>query len=187
MKLKMAKCLDLPAKPSYEQWESIKREFDRYWSRYSDGKWVHAYVLSGDIVEEEIVKYFVSVVPPKTHTDDFIQCGKWCGNAFDKDTGRSGSLYLTFKKDGEYWTYCGTCFEGETEDRQHYEFAEDIERCLKWDYKVLSSFVYSEKRKIRERAPHYIHFDWRYNEFLDFLLYYYYPTWRKRDSLRERI
>ena len=177
MEIKKAKCLNLPASPSYQQWEKIKREFDRYWFSYSGNKRIQAYVRSGDIVEEEIVKYFVSVVPPKNHTDDFIQCGKWCGNAFDHNTGLSGSLYFTFKKDGEHWAYCGTCFEGETKDRLHDEFAEDMEHCLKWDYKTLMSFVYSERRNFREGYGFYNRSNWDYREFIDLIEFYW---WRFR-------
>jgi len=170
MEIKLAKCLNLPASPSYPEWEGIKREFDGRWKTYHrGGKITQSYIKPGDIVEEAIVKYFASVAGPKTYAEDFVQCGKWCGNSYDKDSERSGQLYMTFKKAGGHWIYFGTCFAGETKDRQHYEFAEDMERCFKWDFKTLKSFVYSEKRNIRERNIHYLYLDWRYVEFLDLI------------------
>lgn len=46
-----------------EQWKESRKPFDEF-------------ANAGDIVSEEIVNYFLEVVPPRTHRPNCVQCGE---------------------------------------------------------------------------------------------------------------
>lgn len=76
-------------KKSYEEWLDSKKCFADF-------------VQEGDIVDNDMVDYFIEVLPPITWNSNVIQMGE----CYDFD-GNGKRRYLTLeKKDGE-WIYTG--------------------------------------------------------------------------------
>jgi hypothetical protein len=183
MKIKKAKYLKLPQNPSIDEWDKIEEDFGNKWYLKSyKGSVIYPYVQFGDIVEEAIVNYFISIDLPVTINNNLIQCGKYSGKSFDESTRKAGRIYFTFKKEKENWVYCGKCFLGETKQQINDIFADDKERFWTWDTKRLETFVRNEIewfRKIEaccESVPWrlYYHWElpiWSYLEMLDEVLY----------------
>ena len=75
------------------------------------------YCFPGDTVGEDIVDYFVNIVPPVTLRFDCIQAGEEHSTERD-DIGKYRATYLTFHKieDG-LCRFVGYCFEGENQNR----------------------------------------------------------------------
>lgn len=77
---------------------------------YADWKGnLYDYLQIGDIVDEEMVEYFIDVLPPACFNSSCIQMGEPYSHIDGNAT------YATLKKvDGE-WVFAGNCFYGETE------------------------------------------------------------------------
>jgi len=57
----------------------------------------------GEEVEQEIVDYFIEVLPPVTWTSTIVQCGE----PYDS-FGKNGAYrYITFEKVSKLWFYTG--------------------------------------------------------------------------------
>ena len=94
-------------------------------SKYFNGKEVidqeHYFGLDaceiGSYFTEEMVEYFMNVLPPVCWRDDCAQIGEPYTLRID-DNGECKNTYDTFKKisDG-IWEYCGDCFKGENVKR----------------------------------------------------------------------
>lgn len=73
--------------------------------------------MPGDTIDEEIVDYFMDVLPPASMERGYLQVGEPYDHLDDPKTGKWRATYSTFRKDSStgLWVYCGTCFRGETE------------------------------------------------------------------------
>jgi hypothetical protein len=121
---------------TYEQWRG---NFNKY-------------VAVGDLVDEEIMLHFRDAVfPPTKFTDDMVQCGEIEAVAFDYKWGVAGDLYQTFTREGEFWRYCGICFEGETIPRENNDFANETEILRRWDLESLREYLDEEKEAFAEK------------------------------------
>lgn len=78
---------------------------------YKDWKGnLNEYLQIGDLVDEEMVDYFIDVLPPACMNGRCIQMGE----PYDHVNGRP--TFATLKKTPEGWAYAGHCFRGETEE-----------------------------------------------------------------------
>ena len=74
------------------------------------------YCFPGDEVSEEVVDYFLDILPPKSLSYGYLQVGE--PYSYEEDEcGKHRSTYSTFKKDGDKWMYVGECFVGECQNR----------------------------------------------------------------------
>ena len=64
----------------------------------------------GDYVEERIIDEMRDCLPPACMNSGFLQMGEPYSHELDPDTGKWKPTFMTFKKDGQHWTYCGNCF-----------------------------------------------------------------------------
>lgn len=67
----------------------------------------------GDTVDESIVDQMLNGVSPASIGDGFFQMGEAFAHIPD-DRGHLHPIFLTFKKCNGLWTYCGTCFRGQS-------------------------------------------------------------------------
>ncbi len=79
-------------------------------------------VKVGDYVNQEVVDYFMELLPPACMSMSCSQIGEPYTHRQDPDTGKLRATYDTFKRvAGKYpnciWQYCGDCFRGETSKR----------------------------------------------------------------------
>lgn len=77
------------------------------------------YVQKGDIVSEDLINYFMSMLPPRTMSHDFLQIGEPYSHVYDIDR-RLRPIFLTFAKCDNQWRFYGNCFAYETVDRTYY-------------------------------------------------------------------
>lgn len=91
------------------------------------GKWFESglptaedYLEPGDEVDEDLIGYFLDVLPPRTNRTGLLQVGGEISTAKDVN-GRWQPTYLTFKRRGGTWRYAGRCFEGSAEPVQKYQ------------------------------------------------------------------
>lgn len=87
-----------------ESWSNSGLSFDEY-------------CFPGDVVAEDIVDYFVNVVPPATLRYDCVQAGEEHNTERD-ESGKFRATYPTFSKigDGKH-RFDGYCFKGENKNR----------------------------------------------------------------------
>lgn len=78
------------------------------------------YLEPGDEVDEDLIGYFLDVLPPRTNRAGLLQVGGEISTAKDVN-GRWRPTYLTFKRRGGTWRYAGRCFEGSAEPVQKYQ------------------------------------------------------------------
>ena len=64
------------------------------------------YLQPGDVVDQEMVDYFLNVLPPATMSRQLIQIGEAVDIVDGKDT------FATLRKIDGRWTYQGDCFRG---------------------------------------------------------------------------
>lgn len=75
------------------------------------------YCKPGDIVDKDIVDYFMSCYPPLSMSSSYVQCGEPCTNEMD-DNNKYRLTYVTFVRiSSSQWRFVGYCFEGETTNR----------------------------------------------------------------------
>jgi len=85
--------------------------------KYSDWKGdLGDYLQIGDLVDEEMVDYFINVLPPACMSGGVVQIGEPSSHVEGRAT------YPTLKKTSEGWVYAGTCHRGKTENKIN-EFA----------------------------------------------------------------
>ena len=86
-------------------------------SWYGSGLNFDDYCFPGDTVGEDIVDYFVNVVPPVTLRYDCIQAGEEHSSEPD-GSGKYRATYTTFHRTGDgRCRFDGYCFEGENQNR----------------------------------------------------------------------
>lgn len=76
----------------------------------SSGKNLGEYLQIGDMVDDEMMDYFLGVLPPATFRSNLIQIGE----PYDHVRGRA--TFSTIYKPLEvckYWLYAGHCYRGE--------------------------------------------------------------------------
>lgn len=79
--------------------------------KYSD--WhgsLSEYLQVGNLVDEEMVKYFINVLPPVTMNGSIIQMGE----PYNHVNGKP--IYHTLHRTPEGWHYDGCCHRGKTQD-----------------------------------------------------------------------
>jgi len=81
---------------TYEEW-------DKDLSEYLD---------IGDLVDKEMVNYFVETLPPACNRSDLIQIGEPYSHKEDPEDGKWKGTYATLCKTPEGWRYAGHCFRG---------------------------------------------------------------------------
>lgn len=64
------------------------------------------YLIVGDIVDEELVEYFINTMPPAAHTSTLIQIGE------PNDHVNGKAVYPTLKLTSKGWIYAGNCYRG---------------------------------------------------------------------------
>jgi hypothetical protein len=69
------------------------------------------YLQIGDLVDDEMVEYFLNVLPPACWNSKVIQIGEPYSHVEGKAT------YSTLKNTSEGWVYAGTCHRGQTEHK----------------------------------------------------------------------
>ncbi len=69
------------------------------------------YCKPGDAVDEDIIDYFIGLLPPRTLTMTFVQVGE--PYSYKKDKNKHyRNTYSTFIKRKNQWYFCGNCFAG---------------------------------------------------------------------------
>lgn len=86
-------------------------------SWYGSGLNFEDYCFPGDTVGEDIVDYFVNVVPPVTLRYDCVQAGE--EHSCEPDgSGKYRATYTTFHRTGDgRFRFDGYCFKGENQNR----------------------------------------------------------------------
>lgn len=74
------------------------------------------YFVPGDMVTEDVVDYFVNVMPPRTMNAYCVQAGEPYSHEKDKH-GDYKPTYITFHKISGDWHFVGYCFAGEIANR----------------------------------------------------------------------
>lgn len=73
------------------------------------------YLKIGDLVDDEMMEYFITVLPPRTMTRGLIQIGEPYSHEKDQN-GNYRATYATLKNTCYGWEYCGKCFAGTIEN-----------------------------------------------------------------------
>lgn len=73
---------------------------------------MYAYLQKGDVVGEDVVNYFVNMLPPATNRASLVQIGSPYDSVEDRD-GKLRPTFGTFAKENGVWRFCGNCFRGE--------------------------------------------------------------------------
>lgn len=80
------------------------------------------FCFPGDTVSEDVVDYFVNVVPPVTLSATCVQAGEPYSSEADEN-GRFRPTYTTFHRlDKDRWQYDGCCFMGDCRNRVAFTF-----------------------------------------------------------------
>lgn len=91
----------------------IKKTLDGWGEANTD---IKNYLSVEDIVSEDLVDYFLNILPPANFKGGYLQVGEVMDHISDSN-GKLHATYLTFAKiDGE-WKYKGECFFNQTEDK----------------------------------------------------------------------
>ena len=86
-------------------------------SWYGSGLNFDDYCFPGDTVGEDVLDYFVNVVPPVTLRYDCVQAGEEHSSEPD-DSGKYRATYTTFHRTGDgRCRFDGYCFKGENQNR----------------------------------------------------------------------
>lgn len=86
-----------------QEWEDSRKSFT-------------SFCQVGDLVDEEIVDYFINVLPPVTWNGSLVQCGEPYNHGGNPKTGRWEAMYITFaKNDSGQLYYAGICFKNQRE------------------------------------------------------------------------
>ncbi|WP_168121914.1 hypothetical protein [Paenibacillus sp. HB172176] len=65
------------------------------------------YLQVGDEVDEEMVDYFLNILPPACWTSNLVQTGEPHHHIGGRAT------YSTFRREGSHWYYAGHCYRGQ--------------------------------------------------------------------------
>ena len=69
-----------------------------------------------DVVDEDIIDFFVNGISPITYRSNLIQCGEPYTHETNPKTGRWEPAFITFARELGSWVYKGICFYREYED-----------------------------------------------------------------------
>lgn len=95
----------------------IRTERENMEKIYTLQEWDFSKNKPGDKVTNEVVQYYMDMLPPAYYSSSLAQIGEPYSMRIDPDTGKTRSTYATFKGNGNGWTFCGHCFLQETEER----------------------------------------------------------------------
>lgn len=70
------------------------------------------YFSPGDTVSEDVVDYFLDIVPPAVFRKGYLQVGEAHNTEYDPEQGRMRSTFVTFSKEDGEWKFEGYCFLG---------------------------------------------------------------------------
>ena len=76
------------------------------------------YFLVGDTVTEDVIDYFIDILPPATFRANLLQVGEPSSHEKDPASGKHRAIYPTFARTDGRWWYAGDCFIGETTNRR---------------------------------------------------------------------
>ena len=81
------------------------------------------FFFPGDKVAEDVVDYYVNLLPPTTFSRKLVQAGEAHDTLPESnDPGaRWHNTYMTFALKNGSWVYVGNCFKGETVARNREE------------------------------------------------------------------
>lgn len=86
------------------------------------GKTLSEYLLLGDEVDKEMVRYFINVyTPAQTATSRLVQMAGGHLKYRNKH-GKMERIFATLRKNGGHWYYAGLCFSGESRPAVHHIF-----------------------------------------------------------------
>ena len=74
------------------------------------------YCKPGDIVDKDIVDYFLNSLPPISLREYYVQAGGAFDYILDKEDNLVKPTYTTFEKEDGKWVYKGNCFKGKNEN-----------------------------------------------------------------------
>lgn len=66
-----------------------------------------------DVVDEDIIDFFVNGISPITYRSNLIQSGEPYSHKYNPRTKRNEGTYITFVRINDKWIYKGHCFYGE--------------------------------------------------------------------------
>lgn len=113
------------------------------WNRSGIGNFRDV-AFPGRPVDESIVDYFVTGLPPTTTRNSCLQSGEVVAVEKDPRTGIYKNVYHTFHKTDKpgLWIFDGVCFEGENENRiPYYRWS-----AFQWAYNKAIQAVHGEDR-----------------------------------------
>jgi hypothetical protein len=77
--------------------------------RYADWNCdLQDFLRIGDLVDEDFVDYFISVLPPACYNSQVIQIGEPYSHV------EGGATYSTLMNTADGWAYAGHCLRGQT-------------------------------------------------------------------------
>ena len=77
------------------------------------------YCKPGDIVDQNMVNYFLDLLPPLIFGEHYIQVGGAYNDILDKEDNLIKPTYMTFDKEDGNWIYKGNCFKGKNIDMSY--------------------------------------------------------------------
>jgi len=86
----------------------------------STANYFEKFCKPGDIVDRDIVDYFVNSLPPVTYREHFVQAGEPYSHRIDPEDKICKATYTTFEKGEEYWIYRGNCFKDKNINMTYY-------------------------------------------------------------------
>ena len=101
------------------------------------------YFYPGDIVSEDLVEYFVNILPPVTCMSRYVQAGSAYSHKRDIN-GKYLPTYITFTKEDNTWIFVGYCFKLEKENKV--KFHSNLENVL-FDVNYLLGYADFKEKK----------------------------------------
>lgn len=75
------------------------------------------YAKPGDLVDESVYDYFLSILPPRSMGYGYLQVGEPYSHRLNPRTGKFEATYPTFVSvEKGIYRYCGNCFAGQTDN-----------------------------------------------------------------------
>lgn len=117
------------AKKYYD--DIIKSKTMEDWNN-SKENYFESFFKPGDIVDQDVVEYFVNSLPPVTLREYFVQAGEPYNHRVDPEDKICKATYPTFERGIENWIYKGNCFKDKDYDMTYatevIEETEDLEQ-----------------------------------------------------------
>lgn len=91
------------------------KEWYEFTERTGNGSIYH-YLNKGDIVSEDIIDYFLDILPPRSLSYNFLQVGEPYSHVYDISHCLRPT-FMTFAKHDGAWKFYGHCYANETVNR----------------------------------------------------------------------